>query len=50
MEHALSAGARDEDGVGRVADALPCGVIVVDTNGHVIWIDDTTRRRVNGGL
>jgi DNA-binding CsgD family transcriptional regulator len=50
MEHALSAGARDEDGVGRVADALGCGVIVVDTNGHVIWIDDTTRRRVNGGL
>ncbi len=50
MDHALSADVRDEDELERVAAACGRGVIVVDSNGHVIWIDDTTRRRVNGGL
>jgi DNA-binding CsgD family transcriptional regulator len=34
----------------RILSALRNGIIVVDTNGQIAWIDETTRRRINGGL
>jgi DNA-binding CsgD family transcriptional regulator len=34
----------------QVLAALRNGIIVVDANGKIAWMDDKTRRRVNGGL
>ncbi len=34
----------------ETADALANGLIVVDTAGQVVWMDDAVRRGVNGGL
>jgi DNA-binding NarL/FixJ family response regulator len=33
-----------------LTSALRSGVIVVDADGEIVWIDDNTRRRMNGGL
>jgi DNA-binding CsgD family transcriptional regulator len=34
----------------QIASALSGGVILVDSDGHVVWVDEGTRRRLNGGL
>lgn len=34
----------------QVASALGGGVIFVDSDGHIVWIDEDTRRRLNGGM
>lgn len=34
----------------RIASALDCGAILVDATGRVLWLDQTTRRTINGGL
>ncbi len=34
----------------KIAGALDNGLIVVDANGEVVWIDENTRRVINGGL
>src|SRR5579871_4905432 len=34
----------------RIVSALGGGVILVNADGHVVWVDETTRRRINGGL
>jgi DNA-binding CsgD family transcriptional regulator len=34
----------------RILSALRNGIIVVDASGRIAWIDDATRRRINGGL
>lgn len=34
----------------KIAGALDNGLVVVDTNGEIVWIDENTRRVVNGGL
>ena len=33
-----------------IASAVRRGVIVVDADGQIVWIDDNTRNRLNGGL
>ena len=45
-----SACARENDQPQRILEALRNGLIVVDAKGQVAWMDESTRRRVNGGL
>ena len=49
MEQA-SASARGNERMNQIVSAFSDGVILVDANGQVVWIDATTRRRLNGGL
>jgi DNA-binding CsgD family transcriptional regulator len=51
MDQVKRARLRDDDReTERIVSAFNSGVIVVDANGAVIWMDATTRRRINGGL
>jgi len=51
MNRVVSDAAREENGqLETITAALRAGVIVVDADGKIIWIDDNTRRRMNGGL
>jgi DNA-binding CsgD family transcriptional regulator len=50
MDHVESNRARENTQQQRIRSALRNGLIVVDVNGNVAWLDDTTRRRINGGL
>ncbi len=34
----------------RIASACQTGLILVDASGRIVWIDEATARRVNGGL
>jgi hypothetical protein len=34
----------------QIVSALNGGVIVLDTDGRIAWMDESTRRRLNGGL
>lgn len=42
--------ARENGQLEPITSALRTGVIVVDAGGEIVWIDDNTRRRMNGGL
>jgi DNA-binding CsgD family transcriptional regulator len=42
--------ARDEDRLARISAALQHGIVVVDANGAIVWMDRTARRRVDGEL
>jgi DNA-binding CsgD family transcriptional regulator len=50
MGQVMDACARENDRLDRIVAALRGGVILVDSEGQVTWVDDKTRRRVNGGL
>ena len=50
MDQAVSDAARENEPWEPIASALRTGVIVVDAGGQIVWIDDNTRRRMNGGL
>ena len=34
----------------RMASALQSGLVFVDASGEVLWVDENTRRRVDGEL
>jgi DNA-binding CsgD family transcriptional regulator len=40
----------DDAQLERIASALANGLIVVDRAGQIVWMDESTRRRINGGL
>jgi DNA-binding CsgD family transcriptional regulator len=42
--------ARDNGRLDRIASALGGAVILVNTEGQIVWLNETTRRRVNGEL
>jgi DNA-binding NarL/FixJ family response regulator len=50
MDQVVSDAARENEQLEPITSALRTGVIVVDAGGKIVWIDDKTRRRVNGGL
>lgn len=50
MDQLMDARVRENDRLDRIVSALRGGLILVDSNGQVAWIDDKARRRVNGGL
>jgi DNA-binding NarL/FixJ family response regulator len=50
MDQVMDARVRENDRIDRIVSALRKGVILVDSNGQVAWMDANTRRHVNGGL
>ncbi|WP_407117600.1 response regulator transcription factor [Bradyrhizobium sp. LMG 9283] len=50
MDQLMEVRVRENDRLGRIVSALRGGMILVDFQGHVTWMDDKTRRSVNGGL
>jgi DNA-binding CsgD family transcriptional regulator len=50
MDQVASDDARENRQWEPIASALRSGLIIVDAEGQIVWIDDNTRRRVNGGL
>jgi DNA-binding CsgD family transcriptional regulator len=50
MDQVVSDATRENGQLETITSALRTGVIVVDAGGHIVWIDDDTRRRMNGGL
>jgi len=50
MDQVMDARVRENDRLDRIVSALKNGVIILDSNGRVAWMDEKTRRRVNGGL
>jgi DNA-binding CsgD family transcriptional regulator len=50
MDQVVSAAAPENERWKAIASAVRSGIIVVDADGQVVWIDDNTRNRLNGGL
>ncbi len=50
MDQVASERSRAHERLEQFVSALGSGIIVVDADGHVVWMDNNTRRRVNGGL
>jgi DNA-binding CsgD family transcriptional regulator len=50
MDQLMEVRVRENERLDRIVSALRGGMILVDSEGHVTWMDDKTRRRVNGGL
>src|SRR5687767_7424666 len=46
-----SKGERDpQSAKARILESLQNGLLVVDAEGEVVWMDDRTRRHINGGM
>ena len=50
MDQVVSDAARENEQWKPMSSALRTGIIIVDADGQIVWIDDNTRRRMNGGL
>jgi DNA-binding CsgD family transcriptional regulator len=50
MDQVVNDRSHDEEYLEEIVSALNCGVIFVDSAGRIAWLDETTRRSVNGGL
>jgi DNA-binding CsgD family transcriptional regulator len=50
MDQVIHTRVRENDRLDRIVAALRGGLILLDAQGRVAWMDDKTRRRVNGGL
>lgn len=50
MDHVGSDRSRASKQLEHVTSALGRGLILVDSGGQIAWIDENTRRRLNGGL
>lgn len=43
-------GTQRNDSIDQFATALQSGLVLVDTSGAIVWVDEQTRRRVDGEL
>jgi len=43
-------GTQRNDSIAQMANALQSGMVLVDSNGAIVWVDEHTRRRVDGEL
>jgi DNA-binding CsgD family transcriptional regulator len=50
MDQVLTGRSRAQERLERFVTALGNGIILIDADGEVIWMDRSTRERVNGGL
>lgn len=50
MDQPVDERARDKKRLKRIAEAFRNGLVLVDETGAIVWMDETTRRRVNGEL
>jgi DNA-binding CsgD family transcriptional regulator len=46
----ISNSRRRDETMERIAETLQHGLLLVDAEGEVLWMDEQTRRRINGGL
>jgi DNA-binding NarL/FixJ family response regulator len=49
MDNVVSDRSRPNDDLERIVAALGSGIIVLDADRQIVWIDRRTRRRLNGG-
>jgi ATP/maltotriose-dependent transcriptional regulator MalT len=49
MDQVVSDHSRVEERLKRISAALGTGVVLLDTNGEVAWMDERVRARLNGG-
>jgi DNA-binding CsgD family transcriptional regulator len=50
MDQLASTRLRANEQLEQVVSALDAGIIFVDADGQIVWMDERTRRRVNGDL
>jgi DNA-binding NarL/FixJ family response regulator len=50
MDHVVNDRSRAQEHLQRIAAALGAGVIVLDSNRDITWMDNRTRTRLNGGM
>jgi DNA-binding NarL/FixJ family response regulator len=50
MDQVVRDCSRANEELGQIASALGAGVILIDSDGQIVWMDERTRRRVNGGM
>jgi DNA-binding NarL/FixJ family response regulator len=50
MDQAVSDCSRAKERLERIVAALGSGVILVDSDGQIVWMDRRTRARLNGGI
>lgn len=50
MDQVMDARVRENDQLDLIVSSLRGGIIVIDSQGRVAWMDDNVRRRINGGL
>ena len=50
MAHVSNGEINELDSMQRIVESLQKGLLVVDAEGQIVWMDDRTRRRINGGL
>jgi DNA-binding NarL/FixJ family response regulator len=50
MDQVVRDCSRANEELGQIASALGAGVILIDSDGQLVWMDEGTRRRVNGGM
>jgi ATP/maltotriose-dependent transcriptional regulator MalT len=50
MDQPVEEPARDRRRLDRIVAAFQNGLVLVDETGAIVWMDETTRRRVNGEL
>jgi DNA-binding NarL/FixJ family response regulator len=50
MDQLVGSRLRANEQLEQVVSALDAGIIFVDADGQIVWMDDRTRRRVNGEL
>lgn len=43
-------GTQRNDSIAQMANALQSGMVLVDSNGAIVWVDEHTRHRVDGEL
>jgi DNA-binding CsgD family transcriptional regulator len=49
-QEVLNNGARENERRQQIVSALKGGIILADADGQIVWMDEKTRRRVNGEL
>jgi DNA-binding CsgD family transcriptional regulator len=50
MDQVVNDHSRADEELERIVSALVGGIILVDSRGRILWMDEATRRCVNGGL
>ena len=50
MDHAVSDCSRARERLERLVEALGSGIVFLDAEGRIVWVDRRTRSRLNGGM
>ena len=50
MAHVSKGERNEQETMQRIVESMQNGLLVVDAEGQVVWMDERTRRRIDGGL